>query len=153
MPGAAPYAPGAGRALRRAWACAGRRADAEPLLLSFANDYNNDSITSTDPEGLAMVGRAMHLLRHPKDASSAFKDSVRADKDRLQTHQLQHGEEGADQRALTFRIVQQLAQADGFVFHQQATADEMFAVLKKAAMIIPLFRQKKEVMSLPMNHL
>ena len=64
---------------------AGRRADAEPLLLTFADDYNNDVITSHDAEGLAMVGRAMHLLRHPKDASSAFKDSVRVDKKRLET--------------------------------------------------------------------
>ncbi|HEX8791331.1 MAG TPA: hypothetical protein VF765_10315 [Polyangiaceae bacterium] len=65
---------------------AGRRADAEPLLLTLADDYNNDVITSSDPEGLAMVGRAMHLLRHPKDAATAFKDSVRADPKRLQTH-------------------------------------------------------------------
>ncbi|HEY8038512.1 MAG TPA: tetratricopeptide repeat protein [Polyangiaceae bacterium] len=65
---------------------AGRRADAEPLLLTFADDYNNDAINATDAEGLAMLGRAMHLLRHPKDANSAFKDSVRADKSRVETH-------------------------------------------------------------------
>lgn len=65
---------------------AGRRADAEALLLTLADDYNNDVITSSDPEGLAMVGRAMYLLRHPKDANTAFKDSVRADPKRLQTH-------------------------------------------------------------------
>ena len=64
---------------------AGRRADAAPVLLTFADDYNNDVITSHDAEGLAMVGRAMFLLRHPKDANEAFKDSVRADPRRLQT--------------------------------------------------------------------
>ncbi len=64
---------------------AGRRADADPILRSFADDYNSDAITSQDPEGLAMVGHAMHLLRHPKDASSAFKDAVRAGDKSVQT--------------------------------------------------------------------
>jgi Tfp pilus assembly protein PilF len=64
---------------------AGRRADAEPLLLEFANEYGSDAISSTDAEGLAMVGRAMHLLRHAKDANTAFKESVRADKNRVET--------------------------------------------------------------------
>src|SRR5580693_5709389 len=45
---------------------AGRRAEAEPILMEFANEYGSDAINASDPEGLAMVGRAMHLLRHPK---------------------------------------------------------------------------------------
>jgi Tfp pilus assembly protein PilF len=64
---------------------AGRRAEAEPILMEFANEYGSDAINSSDAEGLAMVGRAMHLLRHPKDANSAFKESVRADHGRVET--------------------------------------------------------------------
>jgi Tfp pilus assembly protein PilF len=58
---------------------AGRRADAEPVLLKFADEYGNDQIPSTDAEGLAMVGRAMHLLRHVKDANRAYNESERAE--------------------------------------------------------------------------
>ncbi|HEY8090995.1 MAG TPA: hypothetical protein VIF09_24200 [Polyangiaceae bacterium] len=65
---------------------AGRRHEAEPLLMEFANEYGNDSIGQSDAEGLAMVGRAMHLLRHAKDANQAFKESVRADAHRAETH-------------------------------------------------------------------
>jgi len=64
---------------------AGRRAEAEPLLLEFASEYGSDAINSSDAEGLAMVGRAMHLLRHAKDANTAFKESVRADPKRTET--------------------------------------------------------------------
>jgi cellulose synthase operon protein C len=59
---------------------AGRRADAEPILLKFADEYGSDAISSTDAEGLAMVGRAMHLLRHPKDANRAYNESERAER-------------------------------------------------------------------------
>src|SRR5579859_6238615 len=65
---------------------AGRRAEAEPLLLEFAKEYSSDAIGASDAEGLAMVGRAMHLLRHAKDANQAFKESVKADRARVQTH-------------------------------------------------------------------
>jgi Tfp pilus assembly protein PilF len=58
---------------------AGRRADAEPVLLKFADEYGSDAISSSDAEGLAMVGRAMHLLRHVKDANRAYDESERAD--------------------------------------------------------------------------
>lgn len=58
---------------------AGRRADAEPILLKFADEYGSDAIPSSDAEGLAMVGRAMHLLRHVKDANRAYNESERAD--------------------------------------------------------------------------
>ncbi|MBV9947717.1 MAG: hypothetical protein JOZ69_12760, partial [Myxococcales bacterium] len=58
---------------------AGRRADAEPVLLKFADEYGSDAIASSDAEGLAMVGRAMHLLRHPKDANRAYNESERAE--------------------------------------------------------------------------
>jgi tetratricopeptide (TPR) repeat protein len=58
---------------------AGRRADAEPILLKFADEYGSDAINSSDAEGLAMVGRAMHLLRHAKDANQAYNESERAE--------------------------------------------------------------------------
>ncbi len=64
---------------------AGRRADAESVLLEFANEYGNDSINARDAEGLAMVGRAMHLLRHAKDANRAYDESERARKGVVQT--------------------------------------------------------------------
>ena len=66
---------------------AGRRAEAEPVLLKFADEYGSDAISSSDAEGLAMVGRAMHLLRHPKDANRAYNESERAagDSHRVET--------------------------------------------------------------------
>ncbi len=64
---------------------AGKRADAEPVLLKFAEEYGNDAINSGDAEGLAMVGRAMHLLRHAKDANRAFNESERAERGRVET--------------------------------------------------------------------
>jgi tetratricopeptide (TPR) repeat protein len=63
----------------------GRRADAEPILLKFADEYGNDSIRQDDAEGLALVGRAMHLLRHPKDANRAYNESERAERGRIET--------------------------------------------------------------------
>jgi tetratricopeptide (TPR) repeat protein len=58
---------------------AGRRVDAEPVLLKFADEYASDAISSSDAEGLAMVGRAMQLLRHVKDANRAYNESERAE--------------------------------------------------------------------------
>ena len=48
--------------------------------LKFADEYGSDAISSNDAEGLAMVGRAMHLLRHPKDANRAYNESERAER-------------------------------------------------------------------------
>jgi tetratricopeptide (TPR) repeat protein len=58
---------------------AGHRADAETILLKFADEYASDAISSGDAEGLAMLGRAMHLLRHVKDANRAYNESERAE--------------------------------------------------------------------------
>ncbi len=63
----------------------GRRADAEPLLQKFADEYSSDAISATDAEGLAMVGRAMHLWRSPKDANRAYNESERAERGRVET--------------------------------------------------------------------
>jgi cellulose synthase operon protein C len=65
---------------------AGRRADAEPVLMTLVDDYNNDVITSSDSEGNAMLGHALHLLRHPKDAATAFKAAMRAQTPSAQAH-------------------------------------------------------------------
>jgi tetratricopeptide (TPR) repeat protein len=64
---------------------AGRRADAEPVLMEFASEYGSDAISDKDAEGLAMVGRAMHLLRHAKDANRAYDESERAKKGLVET--------------------------------------------------------------------
>ena len=58
----------------------GRRADADEPLKKVIEDYNDNTVTSTDAEGLAQVGRAAFLLRSPKDANTAFKESERADR-------------------------------------------------------------------------
>lgn len=63
----------------------GRRSDADEPLKKVIEDYNDGTITQTDAEGLAQVGRAAFLLRSPKDANTAFKESERADKKRVET--------------------------------------------------------------------
>jgi tetratricopeptide (TPR) repeat protein len=63
----------------------GRRAQAEPVLLSLIEDFNQDRIPESDGPGLARVGRAAHLLRSPRDANDAFDQSERADPANLQT--------------------------------------------------------------------
>jgi tetratricopeptide (TPR) repeat protein len=63
----------------------GKRGEAEPHLLKFADEYSNDVITNQDAEGLAMVGRAMALLRSVKDANRAFNESEKAERGRVET--------------------------------------------------------------------
>jgi Tfp pilus assembly protein PilF len=58
---------------------AGRRAEAEPVLMKFADEYGADDIKATDVEGLALVGRAMQLLRHAKEANRAYAESEKAE--------------------------------------------------------------------------
>lgn len=62
----------------------GKRDDADEPLKKVIEDYN-DGTVDTDAEGLAQVGRAAYLLRSPKDANTAFKDSEKIDKKRVQT--------------------------------------------------------------------
>lgn len=62
----------------------GRRADAEDPLMSLIDDYNSDAISDTDAEGLALAGRAAHLLRSAKDANELFKKSLRADRQNVE---------------------------------------------------------------------
>ena len=63
----------------------GKRADADDPLHKVIDEYNDGTITGTDAEGYAHVGRAAFLLRSPKDANTAFKESERADKKRVET--------------------------------------------------------------------
>jgi len=55
----------------------GKRTDGEAVLGKFADEYGDDTINAQDAEGLAMVGRAMYLMRSPKDANRAFNESER----------------------------------------------------------------------------
>lgn len=57
----------------------GKRAEAEPILLTLVEDYNADRILETDGAGLTRLGRAAHLLRSPKDANDAFDQAERAE--------------------------------------------------------------------------
>ncbi|MEY2930201.1 MAG: hypothetical protein RL033_950, partial [Pseudomonadota bacterium] len=56
----------------------GRRSEAEAPLMTLIEDYNDDRIGSDDGLGLALVGRAAHLLRSPHDANDAFNAAERA---------------------------------------------------------------------------
>ena len=63
----------------------GRRREAEAPLMTLIEDYNADRITAEDGPGLAMVGRAAHLLRSPHDANDAFNAAERASAGDAQT--------------------------------------------------------------------
>jgi Flp pilus assembly protein TadD len=56
----------------------GRRADARDPLMTLVRDYNEDRITEHDGNGLALVGRAAHLLRSPRDSNEAFAQAEEA---------------------------------------------------------------------------
>jgi predicted Zn-dependent protease len=56
----------------------GRRADAREPLMTLIGDYNEDRITERDGNGLALVGRAAHLLRSPRDSNEAFAQAEEA---------------------------------------------------------------------------
>jgi Flp pilus assembly protein TadD len=56
----------------------GRRKDAEPRLRTLIEDYNDGKIGENDGHGLALVGRAAHLLRSPRDANEAFGEAEAA---------------------------------------------------------------------------
>ncbi len=55
----------------------GKRIEAEGPLMVLVHAYNNDEIKDTDPEGLAMVGRAAHMLRAYRDANEAYNNAER----------------------------------------------------------------------------
>jgi tetratricopeptide (TPR) repeat protein len=53
----------------------GDSAGARAPLMTLVRDYNDDKINDRDPEGLALVGRAAHLLRSAADANDAYNES------------------------------------------------------------------------------
>src|SRR5690606_28038821 len=59
--------------------------EAEPVLMTLIEDYNEDRIDPSDGRGLAMVGRAAHLLRSPHDANDAFNQAEQAARGDIQT--------------------------------------------------------------------
>lgn len=67
------------------WLELGKRAEAEPVLLSVIEDYNADRVADGDGPGLSRVGRAAHLLRSPKDANDAFDQAERAEPGNVRT--------------------------------------------------------------------
>ena len=70
----------------------GKRAEAKIPLLTLIDDYNQDKITSADPVGLTLVGRAAHLLRSPRDANDAFNAAEKAGGKKLVETLLYRGE-------------------------------------------------------------
>ncbi|HEY4102827.1 MAG TPA: tetratricopeptide repeat protein [Polyangiaceae bacterium] len=56
----------------------GRRAEAEPVLMTLINDYNDDHVSEQDGVGLALVGRAAQLLRSARDANDAYNAAEHA---------------------------------------------------------------------------
>jgi tetratricopeptide (TPR) repeat protein len=63
----------------------GKRAEAEPVLLTLIEDYNADRVRETDGPALSRVGRAAHLLRSPKDANDAFDQAEKVDEGNITT--------------------------------------------------------------------
>ncbi len=63
----------------------GKRSQAEPLLLSLVDDFNEDRIGEKDGVGIARAGRAAHLLRYPKDANELFDRAEQAEPDNVRT--------------------------------------------------------------------
>ncbi|MGC4090765.1 MAG: tetratricopeptide repeat protein [Polyangiaceae bacterium] len=79
----APFAqqPQARRArllLAELWLQTGQRKQAEPLLMSIIDDYNEERIDKSDGDGLTRAARAAWLLRSPRDANTLFNEAERA---------------------------------------------------------------------------
>jgi len=56
----------------------GRRADAEPVLMTLVSAYNDDRIKDSDGAAMTLVGRAAQLLRSPRDANDAYDAAERS---------------------------------------------------------------------------
>lgn len=63
----------------------GGKKAAETVLMSLIEDYQSGRIAENDGHGLALVGRAAHLLRSARDANQAFNESEQAGQADLQT--------------------------------------------------------------------
>jgi tetratricopeptide (TPR) repeat protein len=63
----------------------GQNAEGEAVLMPIIEDYNNKRISEKDGLGLAIVGRAAHLLQSPQDANDAFNEAEQAGAADVQT--------------------------------------------------------------------
>lgn len=71
--------------LGRLLAQRGQRSKAEQMFYRLIRAYNDETIDMDDGEGLAYVAMAARGLRAYKDANDAFRQSTRADEDRVET--------------------------------------------------------------------
>lgn len=56
----------------------GDQTNARTPLMTLIKDYNDDVITDRDPEAMALVGRAAHLLRSAADANDAYNEAEKS---------------------------------------------------------------------------
>ncbi|MBK8170341.1 MAG: hypothetical protein IPK60_08335 [Sandaracinaceae bacterium] len=63
----------------------GRDAEAQAVLMTLIDAYNDDRISDRDAEGLTYVGMAAWGLGSFQDANEAFRDAARADATRVET--------------------------------------------------------------------
>lgn len=56
----------------------GRSRDAQVPLMTLVDDFNQKRIRTSDAVGMALVGRATHLLRSKRDANEAYDDAEKA---------------------------------------------------------------------------
>ena len=63
----------------------GRARDAEAILMTLVEEYNDGKIDDNDASGIALVGRAAFLLGSPADANDAFNESERVEDAARQT--------------------------------------------------------------------
>jgi tetratricopeptide (TPR) repeat protein len=63
----------------------GDAAGARTPLMTLVRDYNDDKINERDGDGLALVGRAAHLMRSAADANDAYNESEKTGKKSAQT--------------------------------------------------------------------
>jgi tetratricopeptide (TPR) repeat protein len=64
----------------------GREAEARSVLMQLVRAYNDGVIGPGDGEGIAYVAMAAAMLGSPHDANDAFRESVRAAPERVETH-------------------------------------------------------------------
>ena len=64
----------------------GRRADAEPILHTLPDDYNNGDVKDEDSVGMALVGRATELLRAWHNADDSYKQAEHDDDRNTRAH-------------------------------------------------------------------
>jgi len=64
----------------------GKRTDAEAVLMTFANDYRNDTIKDDDSVGMSLVGRATELMRAWHNADDSYNTAEKDDPRNVRAH-------------------------------------------------------------------